>query len=95
MSNWAETKRKGAGKASERKSLKARLLDLPPMSIGIQTIISDSHLPLVGDVRSYPGYELQVVHRLLVAGALADLERLTDNDHILSVMPFGLSLSPR
>jgi len=25
------------------------------MSVGIQTIISDSHLPLVGDVRSHPG----------------------------------------
>jgi len=65
------------------------------MSVSIQTIISDRHLPLVGDVRSHPGYELQVVHRLLIAGALADLERLADNDHILSVMPFGLRLSPR
>jgi len=87
------------------KSLKARLLDLPPMSVGIQTIISDSHLPLVGDVRSHPGYELQVVHRLLVAGALAmpianlalrlhegePLQGEKRPDHVLSD-PLGLGL---
>jgi len=34
----------------ERRSRKARLLDLPPMGVGVQPIIAHRHLALVGDM---------------------------------------------
>jgi len=50
----------------EREGRKACLLDLPPMGVGVQPIISHRDLPLVGDVGGHPGNELQVVHPLLL-----------------------------
>ena len=43
---------------------KARLLDFPPVGVGVETVITDGDLALVGDMRGYPGNELQVVHPL-------------------------------
>ncbi len=48
-----------------------RLPRFPPVGVGLEAIITHHDLPFVGDVRGRPGDELQVVHRLLVAGALA------------------------
>jgi len=43
---------------------KARLLDFPPVGVGVETVVADHDLALVGDMRGYPGNELQVVHPL-------------------------------
>ena len=90
----------------ERESLMARLLDLPPMSIGVQAEVANRHLPLIRDMRGHPGDELQVVHRLLLFGLFPitvdhlalffrerePLERKKRPDHVLS-HPLGLDAS--
>jgi hypothetical protein len=50
----------------ERESLEARLLDLPPMGIGVKAIKTHRDLALVGNMGGDPSDELQVVHRLLL-----------------------------
>jgi hypothetical protein len=52
----------------ERERHQARLLDLPAVGIGVETVISDSDLPLIRDMRSDSGDELQVVHPLRLVG---------------------------
>jgi len=47
---------------------KARLLDFPPVGVGVETVITDRDLALVGDMRGHPGDELQVVHLLHISG---------------------------
>jgi hypothetical protein len=54
----------------ERESLRTRLLDLSSMGIGVEAIISESHLSLVWGMRGHPGNELLVVHPLHLFGAL-------------------------
>jgi hypothetical protein len=46
----------------------ARLFDLPSMGIGVEAVISDSDLALVGNMGSHSGDELQVVHPLGLSG---------------------------
>ena len=41
-----------------------RLLDFPPVGVGIQPIISHRDLALFGNMRGHPGDELQVVNAL-------------------------------
>jgi len=64
----------------ERKSGKARLLDLPPMGIGVEAVVADHDLALVGDVGGHPGDELRIVHPLQLSCAfpisVADLKNL-------------------
>jgi len=45
----------------------ARLLDLSPMGVGVEAIISDRDLPLIRDMGDDPGDELQVVHPLYLS----------------------------
>jgi len=45
----------------EGKENKVRLLGLPPMGIGVQPVITDGDLALVGDVRGHPGDEFLAV----------------------------------
>ena len=49
---------------------KARLLDFPPVGVGVETVITDGDLALVGDMRGYPGNELQVVHPQVYMAAM-------------------------
>jgi hypothetical protein len=49
----------------ERKSLKARLLDLPPMGVGVEAVAEDHALALVQDMRSNAGDKIQIIHLLL------------------------------
>jgi len=58
----------------ERESLRACLLDLPSMGIGVEAVISHRDLALVRDMGSDPGDKLQVVHPLHFLGPL-DLTR--------------------
>jgi hypothetical protein len=55
----------------------ARLPDLAPVSVGVESVVADHHPAFVGDVRDDPGDELQIIHRLELhaAGAMpvADL----------------------
>ena len=53
----------------ERKSRKARLLDLPPMGIDIEAVVPHHHLAFIGDVGGDPGDELQIVYRLQLSCA--------------------------
>jgi len=39
----------------KRKCDKTRLLDLPPMSVGVQPIIAGHDLAFVGNLRGHPG----------------------------------------
>jgi hypothetical protein len=57
----------------ERKSFKTRLLDVSPMSIGVEAVISDSDLAFIRNMGSHPGDELQVVHPLHFFGLFAIL----------------------
>ena len=89
----------------ERESLKARLLDLPPMGIGVEAAISHRDLALVRYMGSDPGNEFQIVHPLHLSGLspvpIAHLGSLFIEgeslqgqkrpDHILSY-PLSLSL---
>jgi hypothetical protein len=52
----------------ERESLKVRLLDLPPMGIGVEAAITHRDLALVRYMGSDPGDELQIVHPLHLSG---------------------------
>jgi hypothetical protein len=47
------------------------LLHLPPVGIGVEPVITDHDLALIGDMGGDAGDDLQVVHRLLVAPILA------------------------
>ena len=38
------------------------------MGVGVQPVIPDHHLALVGDVRGHPGDKLQIIHRLQLGG---------------------------
>jgi len=90
----------------EREGLQARLLDLPPMGIGVEAVIANCHLPLVGNMGGDPGNELEVVPPLHLAGlfaiTVADLtfpfiegeafQGKKRPDHILA-HPLGLALS--
>jgi hypothetical protein len=38
-----------------------RLPDLPPVGVGIESVIPDHDLALIGDVRGDPGDQLQVL----------------------------------
>ena len=90
----------------ERESLMV-CLDLAPMGVGVQPIISHPDLALVRDIRGHPGDELQVVHPLQIFGLfpilVADLgfpfiqgEALQGKerpDHVFA-HPLGLFLGP-
>jgi hypothetical protein len=52
-------------------SLAADLLGFPPMGVGIETVITDSDLALVGNMGSHSGDELRVVHALRLSGVFA------------------------
>jgi len=41
------------------------------LGIGVQAVITDRDLAVIGNTRSHPGDELQVVHRLLLGTVLA------------------------
>jgi len=43
---------------------------LPPMGVGVQVIITNHDLALVGDMGGHPGNELQIIHPLLLARVL-------------------------
>jgi len=53
-------------------------------SIGVQAIVTNHHLALVGDMRGHPGDELQIIHHLLLravpAPAIADLGPLLQKE---------------
>jgi hypothetical protein len=52
----------------ERGSRQARFLDLAPVGVGIEAVISDCHLPLIRNMGGHPGDELEVVHPLYLSG---------------------------
>jgi hypothetical protein len=65
-------KRKVYAKYSpERESRQACLLDLPPMGVSAEAVVSDGDLALVRDMGSHPGNELQVVHTFEIFGLFA------------------------
>lgn len=39
-----------------------RLLDLPPVGVGVRPMVTDHHLTLIRDMRGHPGDELQIIH---------------------------------
>jgi len=92
---------------SERNRHQARLLDLPPMGVPVEAVISDRDLALVGNMGSHPGDELQVIHALglfsLFPILVADpafpfiegeaLQGEQRPDHVFAD-PFGLCLCP-
>ena len=45
-----------------RNPVRPGLADLAPVGIGVEPVVADHDLALVGDVRDHPGDELQVVH---------------------------------
>jgi hypothetical protein len=52
----------------KRERLQVRLLDLPPVGIGVEAVITHRDLSLIRDMGSHPGDELEVVHPLHLFG---------------------------
>jgi hypothetical protein len=43
----------------------------PPVSIGVKPIVTNHDLSFVGDMRSHPGDELQIIHRFQTGRVVA------------------------
>jgi hypothetical protein len=84
----------------------ACLPGFPPMGIGVETVVADHDLALVGNMRGHPGDELQVVHPLQLGAAavpVADpalpfqkrqpIQGQDGPDHVLA-NPLGFRLGP-
>ena len=82
----------------QRQRRDGRFPHLPPVGVGVQAIVPNHDLPLVGDMGGHPGDELQIIHRLLVGRVLTvslpdlalwlqkrqPLQRQDRSDHALS-----------
>ena len=56
----------------------ARFLDLPPEGVGVQPIVTDHPLALVGKMGGHPGDKLQIIHHLRPMPRAATSPAITD-----------------